>query len=141
MAIYQLDFGVVTINGVTAGATMGGAKFDTGMEWRFPELDGSRGPIKDISRLVGVVPVLTVTLKDWNAATIATVIAGSSTGYTVTMAGSSSAGGDITITLLNAICTKNSFVMADKDEGSIELEFTACFDDIGGALPFSIVQA
>ncbi len=139
MSLYQLDFGVFTIDGVVAGATVGGASLDSGMEWRMPEIDGARGALAGITRLVKTIPTMVVVVKDWNQTLIDKVNSGSSTGYTVTAAGKTSSGGDAVLTLLNAVCTKSKYGMVDKEEGGIELEFTGCFLDIGGAVPYSVV--
>lgn len=134
-------------NATLAGATRGGATFETGKETRHVEVDGMRYPIKGLERIDGYTPTLTVTMIEMSAANLQRLL-GSSTATTLgnfttidlsaeiastdyitnvalvtTLSGSDD---PVILVLRNVLMTESaSLAFEDKSEAGIEATFTA----------------
>jgi len=134
-------------NATLAGATRGGATFETGKETRHVEVDGMRYPIKGLERIDGYTPTLTVTMIEMSAANLQRLL-GSSTATTLgnfttidlsaeiastdyitnvalvtTLSGSED---PVILVLRNVLMTESaSLAFEDKSEAGIEATFTA----------------
>lgn len=134
-------------NATLAGATRGGATFETGKETRHVEVDGMRYPIKGLERIDGYTPTLTVTMIEMSAANLQRLLGSStatplgnfttidlsaeiaSTDYITNVALVTTLSGSedpVILVLRNVLMTESaSLAFEDKSEAGIEATFTA----------------
>lgn len=62
--------------GTLMGATMGGNEVRVDRQWRVPELDGSRGPVKGTRKLISEVPSLKARFVEMTLENLKTALAG-----------------------------------------------------------------
>lgn len=134
-------------NAIVAGATRGGATFETGKETRHVEVDGMRYPIKGLQRIDGYTPTLQATLLEMSVANLERLLGSTTRGVAgafntldlsaeissddyitnvallATLSGSDD---PVILVLRNVIMTESaSLAFEDKNEVGIEATFTA----------------
>ena len=134
-------------NATLAGATRGGAPFETGKETRHVEVDGMRYPVMGLERIDGYTPTLTVTMIEMSAANLQRLLGSStatalgnfttidlsaeiaSTDYITNVALVTTLSGSedpVILVLRNVLMTESaSLAFEDKSEAGIEATFTA----------------
>lgn len=70
--LYGTD-GYVTANSTDLGHTLGEIEVELSTEEYYPDLSRARGPVKGTGRIVGAASKVTVTLAEWQYATLSTL--------------------------------------------------------------------
>lgn len=134
-------------NAIVAGATRGGATFETGKETRHVEVDGMRYPVKGLQRIDGYTPTLQATLLEMSVSNLERLLGSTTRGVAggfntldlsaeiasddyipnvallATLSGSDD---PVILVLRNVIMTESaSLAFEDKNEAGIEATFTA----------------